>query len=317
MKADRLISILMLLQIHKQLTASELSERLEVSTRTIYRDIDSLSALGIPIFASKGTNGGIKLLGDYKTTLNGMSKSEIQSLFVPTSDKILKDLGIEKLKDNTILKLLGDSSKNQVDEIKSLQNYIYIDMNAWNSPPVETDKEILSSLQDSIWSRTSLKIVYLKPSETKEVILNPLGLVCKKGIWYLVAENMNIIKTYRVTSIKEASSTNTLFKRPDNFNLENYWKLTTESFQSAIPKYKFTFKANPSILNHIKNRQFINITSSVVKEGDVYLDIIFNDIFQGIEFAFGYGGNIEILSPKEAIEELKKKSLEIISLYKR
>ena len=81
MKADRLISILMLLQIHNQLTAKELSKQLEVSIRTIYRDVESLSSLGIPVYADRGINGGIKLLGDYKTSLNGINNNEIFSLF--------------------------------------------------------------------------------------------------------------------------------------------------------------------------------------------------------------------------------------------
>ncbi len=97
MRADRLISILLLLQTNKKLKASELSKKLEVSIRTIYRDVDTLSSIGVPIYADKGMNGGIRLLGDYKTTLTGVSKNELLSLFIPTSDKVLADLGIENL----------------------------------------------------------------------------------------------------------------------------------------------------------------------------------------------------------------------------
>lgn len=146
MKADRLISILMLLQINKQMTANELATKLEVSTRTIYRDIESLSGLGIPIFSDRGTNGGIKLLGNYKTSLTGINQNELYSLFIPAGDKILEDLGVEKLKNSTLLKLLGSSSSNQINEIEKIQNYIYIDMNTWNDNPNYIDKDILSTL---------------------------------------------------------------------------------------------------------------------------------------------------------------------------
>ena len=316
MKADRLISILMLLQIHKQLTASNLAKRLEVSVRTIYRDIESLSSLGIPIFTDRGSNGGIKLLGDYKTTLSGLSNNELYSLFAPISDKILEDLGIEKVHENTLLKLLGGSSQNQIDEIKNFQNYIYIDMQTWSENPIKIDKDILSILQDGIWSHTILKIIYRKPNETKEVILKPLGLVCKRGIWYLIGENNDIIKTYKVINIEYATSTNKSFNRSNDFNLEEYWKLSTDNFKSNIPKYTFTFKVNHSIINHIKERQFINIINTVVESDKIYLDISFEAMFQGVEFAFGYGSDIEIIHPVEAIEELKKKSIEIINLYR-
>lgn len=315
MKADRLISILMLLQIHKQLTASDLAQRLEVSVRTIYRDIESLSYLGIPIFTDRGSNGGIKLLGNYKTTLSGLNRNELYSLFAPTSDKILEDLGIEKVNKNTLLKLLGNSSQNQIEEIKSLQNYIYIDMHTWNENPIKIDKDILSTLQDDIWNHTISKIIYRKATGTKEVILKPLGLVCKRGIWYLIGEHNKVIKAYKVINIEYASSTNESFNRPNDFNLEDYWKLSTGNFKSTIPKHKFTFKVNHSIINHIKERQFINIINTVVKDDKIYVDINFDAMFQGVEFAFGYGKDIEIIHPVESIAELKKKSSEIISLY--
>ncbi len=315
MKADRLISILMLLQIHNQLTASNLAKRLEVSVRTIYRDIESLSSLGIPIFTDRGSNGGIKLLGDYKTTLSGLSNNELYSLFAPISDKILEDLGIEKVHENTLLKLLGGSSQNQIDEIKNFQNYIYIDMQTWSENPIKIDKDILSILQNGIWKHTILEIIYRKPNETKEVILKPLGLVCKRGVWYLIGENNDIIKTYKVINIEYATSTNKSFNRPNDFNLEEYWKLSTDNFKSNIPKYTFTFKVNNSIINHIKERQCINIINTVVESDKIYLDISFEAMFQGVEFAFAYGNDIEIIHPVEAIAELRKKSLEIINLY--
>lgn len=315
MKADRLISILMLLQIHNQLTASNLAKRLEVSVRTIYRDIESLSSLGIPIFTDRGSNGGIKLLGDYKTTLSGLSNNELYSLFAPISDKILEDLGIEKVHENTLLKLLGGSSQNQIDEIKNFQNYIYIDIQTWSENPIKIDKDILSILQNGIWKHTILEIIYRKPNETKEVILKPLGLVCKRGIWYLIGENNDIIKTYKVINIEYATSTNKSFNRPNDFNLEEYWKLSTDNFKSNIPKYTFTFKVNNSIIKHIKERQCINIINTLVESDKIYLDISFEAMFQGVEFAFAYGNDIEIIHPVEAIAELRKKSLEIINLY--
>lgn len=316
MKADRLISILMLLQIHKQLTASDLAKKLEVSVRTIYRDIESLSSLGIPIYADRGSNGGIKLLGDYKTSLSGMNKDELYSLFVPTGDKILDDLGISKVKVSTMLKLLGNSSSEQITEIKNIQNYFYVDMNTWNENPIKVNKDILSTLQHCIWNNTILKIIYRKINDIKEVTLSPLGLVCKRGIWYLVGQHNEIIKTYKVNNIESACSTDVVFNRPGDFNLESYWKSSTVNFKASIPKITFTYKVNASILNHIKERPFISIDNTIVKDDEVYIDIKFDAMFQGIELAFSYGKDVEIIYPTEAIYEIKKKSLEIINLYK-
>lgn len=315
MKADRLISILMLLKVHKQLTAKDLAKRLEVSVRTIYRDIESLSSIGIPIFTDRGTNGGIKLLGDYQTSLSGINKDELYSLFIPTGDKVLDDLGIGKLKDSTMIKLLGDSSTYQINEIKNIQNYIFIDMYTWGENPQKVDTAILSILKEGIWNSKVLNIAYRKINETKDVILNPLGLVCKRGIWYLIGENNEIIKTYKVSNIESALLTDILFDRPKDFNLEKHWKSSTSNFKSSIPKHTFTFKVNPSIVNHIKARQFISISNIVVEDDNIYMDINFDAIFQGIEFAFGYGKDMEIIYPIDARTEIKKKSSEITKLY--
>ena len=316
MKADRLISILMLLKVHKQLTAKDLAKRLEVSVRTIYRDIESLSSLGIPIFTDRGTNGGIKLLGDYQTSLSGLNKDELYSLFIPTGDKVLDDLGIGKLKDSTMIKLLGDSSTYQINEIKNIQDYIFIDMYTWGENPLKVDTAILSILKEGIWNSKVLNIAYKKINETKNVLLNPLGLVCKRGIWYLIGENNEIIKTYKVSNIESALLTDILFDRPKDFNLEKYWKSSTSNFKSSIPKHTFTFKVNPSIVNHIKSRQFISISNIVVEDDNIYMDIDFDAVFQGIEFAFGYGKDIEIIYPIDARTEIKKRSSEIIKLYR-
>jgi len=315
MRADRLISILMLLQIHKKLTASQLSKRLEVSVRTIYRDIDILSGMGVPIVADKGINGGIKLIGNYKTSITGINKNELFSLFLSTGDKILEDLGIEKLKDSTILKILGDSSAEDLKEFENLQNYVYIDMNTWNEPNTSLNTDILSVLQNAIWNSKVLKISYRKTNEIKEVELNPLGLVCKRGTWYLVAINNHIIKTYKVTSIESALLMPHTFTRPTNFNLKSYWIDSTSNFKSLIPKHTFTFKVNPKVLNNIKERQFITISEILHKDDDIYLKIKFDAIWQGVEFAFGYGKSVEIIEPIEAIAEIKRKAQEVIDLY--
>ncbi len=101
----------------------------------------------MPIVTEKGINGGIKLLGDYKTSLTGINKNELLSLFIPTGDKILEDLGVENLKDSTILKILGNSSPNDLKEFENIQNYIYIDMYTWNKPNNIVNTNILSILQ--------------------------------------------------------------------------------------------------------------------------------------------------------------------------
>lgn len=315
MRADRLISILLLLQTNKKLTASELSNKLEVSVRTIYRDVDTLSSIGVPIYAEKGVNGGIRLLGDYKTSLTGINKNELLSLFIPTSDKILDDLGIENLKYSTMLKILGGSAANEIQEFENMQNYIYIDMLPWNEANTTVNTDTLSILQSAVWNSNSLKIEYRKSEEVKEAEVNPLGLICKRGVWYLIAINHDIVKTYKISLIESALRLDRTFTRPKDFNLKNHWIASTHNFKALIPKHRFTFKIQPSILNNIKERPFTSIAETEAYENGLYIKIYFDAIWQGVEFAFSYGKDIQILEPVEAIVEIKRKASEVIELY--
>lgn len=315
MKADRLISILMLLQIHKQLTASELANRLEVSVRTIYRDIDSLSSMGIPIVTDRGNGGGIQLLGEYKTSLTGLKSDEIKYLVMSPSNKVLSDLGIEPPKQSTFLKLLSHASDKQIEEAQNIKDFIYIDMDHWNTSAPPIDLYVMSIIQDSIWSSNKLKILYRKINEKKEVILSPLGLVCKKGTWYLIGINSHIIKIYKVSSIEHASILKDTFIRPSDFNLEEYWRSSTLNFKKLIPKHLFKFKVSESCLNHVKERKFITIKNLDFRDDAIYIDIEFESLWQGIEFAFGYGKDVTVLYPEEAINLIKSKALEVIDLY--
>lgn len=317
MKSERLISILMLLQMHKRLTASELANRLEVSVRTIYRDIDSLSSIGVPIISNRGSCGGIQLLGDYKSSLTGLSNDELKYIVMSPSNKVLSDLGIDMPNESTFLKLLGEASHSQIKEAKNIKDFIYIDMEPWNQSNISINLDIMSSLQSSIWSTKVLKFDYRKMDVIKEVILNPLGLVCKKGVWYLVGDNDNIIKSYKVSSMEKVTILNDTFTRPNNFNLEIYWSTSTSNFLSLIPKYLFKFKVNENILNHIKERKFINIKNINTKGSGIYIDIEFDSLWQGVEFAFGYGSNVKIISPEDAIYLIKSKANEVINLYEK
>ncbi len=315
MRADRLISILILLQSNQKLTASQLSKKLEVSIRTIYRDIDALSSIGVPIYADKGVKGGIRLLGDYKTSLTGINKNELLSLFIPSSDKILADLGIENLKYQTMLKILSDSPNNELEELEKFQNYIYIDMEPWNKTNIEVNTDILTVLQSAIWNTNPLCIKYRKTEGTKEVNLNPLGLVCKRSTWYLIGINNEIIKTYKIINIEEVYVLDETFIRPENFNLKNYWRNSTHTFKALIPKHHFTFKVIPTILNQVMERPFISIKDRIYNEDYVYIKIDFESLWQGIEFAFSFGKDVIIIEPEEAITEMRKKALEIVDLY--
>lgn len=316
MKADRLISILMLLQVHKQLTASELSKRLEVSIRTIYRDIDTISGMGIPIITDRGNGGGVQLLGGYKSSLTGLTSDELKYLAISPSNKILGDLGIESPKKSTFLKLLNGVNSDQRKEVENILEYIYIDMDAWSTSAPSVDLRYMTIIQNAICKSKILEFIYKKTDDFKEVTLKPLGLVCKKGTWYLIGINEGIVKTYKLSSIESVNLIDVVFERPADFSLENYWKESVKNFKQLIPKHLFKFKVTQSAMNHIKERKFINIKDVEYKGNEILVEIEFDSIWKGLEFAFGYGKEVLILQPKEAIYQIKSNAMSIIDLYK-
>src|ERR687894_241918 len=159
MRADRLFSIVLLLQSHRQLTARSLARRLEVSERTIHRDMDALSGAGIPVVAERGTGGGWSLLGEYRTNLTGLNEDEIQSLFVSKpSSRLLADLNLEKAAEGAFLKLLAALPSVYRRGAEQARQRIYVDVKGWNR--AEETVPLLHVLQDAIWHERKLRIAY-------------------------------------------------------------------------------------------------------------------------------------------------------------
>ncbi|MEC1532445.1 YafY family protein [Bacillus haynesii] len=204
MRGDRLISILLMLQAQGQMTAKELAERLEVSERTIYRDMEALSGAGIPVVAERGINGGWSLLDDYQTTLTGLKESEIHALFVPLSEQLLDDLGLTRISEEARNKLIASLPSVYRQNAKDVWNRIYIDTRSWRHK-----KEKAASfevLKEAIWKDQKLKIVYQRADgQTAARIVAPLGLVAKGSNWYLIASKENgEIRNYRASRIQSA-----------------------------------------------------------------------------------------------------------------
>src|SRR5581483_5649644 len=186
MRADRLLSILMMLQIRGQVTARELAQRLEVSERTIYRDIEALSMAGVPVYAERGPGGGCVLAEGYRTNLTGLTEDEVRSLFMPGMTRQLADLGAEKTLDAALLKLLAALPSDHRRDVEHTRQRIFVDTVGWYYSTEVSP--YLHLLREAIWNDCKARIVYRKSNgEVSERVVDPLGLVAKAGIWYMVA----------------------------------------------------------------------------------------------------------------------------------
>jgi len=235
MRADRLLSILLLLQMHARLTARTLAKRLEVSERTILRDMEALGTAGVPVVADRGAGGGWRLVDGYKTNVSGLTDSEIQALFATRPSKLLADLHLDKASDQALVKLLSVLPAVNRRGAELAWQRIHIDVSGWNRSrdPVPH----LPLLQQALWTDRRVRITYDREGCTSERVLDPLGLVAKGATWYLAGRIDGDVRSYRVSRIRDAEILDEPFTRPPDFDLAAFWEKSAETFRERLPRF--------------------------------------------------------------------------------
>jgi|GEM_PF-1093923 len=222
MRADRLLSILMLLQTRGRMTAHDLADKLEVSVRTIYRDLEALSIAGIPIYAERGPGGGCWLMDGYQTKLTGLTEAEVQALFLAAMAGPLTDLGLAKTLDAALLKVSAALPPTARDQAEQMRQRVHLDAAWWYHSDDLTP--ILQTIQQALWRDQKLYLVYLEDDGAwSEQLVEPYGLVAKAHVWYLVGCIYTIQRVFRVARIQAAELTAEPFVRPVDFDLAGYW----------------------------------------------------------------------------------------------
>jgi len=231
MRASRLLSILLILQLRGRATADELAAEFEVSARTIYRDIDQLSAAGVPVYADRGRNGGFALLDGYRTRLTGLSASEAESLFLAGLPTAAQDLGFSEALIGAKLKLLAALPADAREGAERVNTRFYLDPIGWYRASESLD--LLPSIADAVWSSRAIDVEYERWDGLVERSLQPLGLVMKAGVWYLVARADGGARTYRLSNIKRLELREA-FERPAQFDLATFWRENQTRFEASL-----------------------------------------------------------------------------------
>jgi predicted DNA-binding transcriptional regulator YafY len=233
MRAERLLRIVMLLQTRGRVTAAELARELEISTRTVKRDMEALSGAGIPVYATRGGAGGWRLVESYRTSLTGLTTTEALSIVVGHTHGVLADLGLDDPGEGPILKLLETIAPSARSRIDHARQRIHVDDGPWGgraSPPDPT----LVQLQKAIWADRVVRVRY--GTSPTSVRLQPYGLV-RQGSWYLVARRGSELRTYRVSRIHRLQPVDETFERPAGFDLARHWREASKSFVASHPRY--------------------------------------------------------------------------------
>lgn len=320
MRADRLLSLILLLQVHGRRTARELAQQLEVSERTIARDLDVLSGAGVPLVAERGPGGGWRLLEGYRTSLTGMTTPEVQALFLAGVAGPWRDLGLGAALDSVFLKLLAALPTMQRSDAEQARQRLHIDAVPWYRS-AETVPH-LPLLQDAVWQDRRVRLTYGRgegPAFAR--VVEPYGLVVKGNAWYLVAGADGQMRTYRVARMHDAAVLDEHFARDAAFDLAAYWSASVAEFQAGVPRYPLTLRVSPAGLPALPRRlgrtdlATADLAGSPDANGWYTLPLEFDTLEEARAGILQLGASVEVLEPEELRESIREAIGEMAALY--
>ena len=310
MRADRLVTILLTLQVYGSLPTCELARRLEVSPRTIHRDMDVLSGVGIPVFALRGRNGGWSLPDEYRGTVRWLSSDEVRALAVRSPDSMLTALGVADVADAAWLKLVASLPPVHRHEATRVSDRIFLDVETWK--PRHEAVPMLPLLKEAVFAERQMGIRYRDSSgATSTRVIAPLGLVARGTTWYVVADVDDDRRTYRVSRIEAAELTPDSFTRPEGFDLATWWKHSKEELAAKLPTYPVCLRVAPDALEPLRRELRwgrIDTVEPPGPDGWHEVSIMFELLDYALATVLSLGGRAVVLEP-EALREATQQSL--------
>jgi predicted DNA-binding transcriptional regulator YafY len=287
------------------MTARQLAIELEVSERTIYRDIDALSAARVPVYGNRGPEGGYALLDSYRTNLTGLTHDQVRALFMLSIPAPLNDLGVSQELKAALLKLSAALPETHRADREKTQQCIHLDSTRWfedNEPGPH-----LHTIHEAVWQDRKLvikrRLHWGYPSEIEQLV-EPYGLVAKSNRWYLVCAREDRIDVRRVSHLIDVRMTEETFQRPPDFNLAAFWQLSCAEFESSRPYYLVLARIAPHFV-HSLPRYFGNRIRDAVaragppdREGWITLELPYGSLEAARAQILGFGGAVEVVEPE-------------------
>ncbi|MFE3258630.1 helix-turn-helix transcriptional regulator [Nocardia sp. NPDC059091] len=306
MRASRLMSILLLLQTRDRVTAQEIAGQLEVSIRTVYRDMESLSAAGIPVYGDPGHDGGYRLLDGFRAKLELLTTDEAGSLFFAGLPSAAADLGLGAIVTAANLKVMSALPPELRDRAGRVAERFHLDAPGWYSEAEPTPH--LTTVADAVWNERALRFTYIRWATPHLVTrtTEPLGLVLKSGNWYLVGHTATDLRTYRISRIMELEVLPEPVSRPPGFELAAYWAAYLESFDQRRHHHSVlirltaeTFDRLPELLDPATAQAACDSATDPTPTGhrDIRLPIESTD--RAIPDLLRLGAGAEVLAPED------------------
>ncbi len=321
MRADRLLALLMLLQSRGPMTARQLARALEVSERTIYRDVDALTTAGVPIYAEYRQGGGYALLDSYRTNLTGLTGDEVRALFMLSIPSPLRDLGMSEKLRTALLKLVVALPPGHRDDEERVRQRIYLDSTWWFQG--QEAVPYLQTIQQAIWEDRRLSLKYRMDIAGIEIeqIVDPYGLVAKAGVWYLIYARNGALRANRIAHLYDVQVLDDSFTRLPGFDLATFWKAWCTEFELRRPSYLVTLRVAPHFARELPRRFDQRVRAEIVQvgqpdgEGWVTLRLPFESLEAARQRILSLGRSVEVLEPEPLRLSVQDFAAQIVSLY--
>ncbi|MGK5533073.1 helix-turn-helix transcriptional regulator [Streptomyces sp. URMC 129] len=322
MRAARLIKMVLLLQTRRMMTAAELAAELDVSERTVARDVLALSEAGIPVYADRGRTGGYRLIGGYRTRLTGLGRSEAEALFLSGVPSALRDMGLADAASAARLKVSAALLPELRDAHVSAAQRFHLDAPGWWQPP-ETP-ELLPAVAEAVWDDLVLRVRYRRrDGATVERELEPYGLVLKAGTWYLAARTAGDHRVYRVARFETATTDGTRFTRDETFDLPAFWTDRAAAFARSILRTEVRLRLTPAgtrRLRHVTDRAAADeaLTTAGPPDGTGRVTVTLAVESEDVAHTqlMSLGPEAEVLSPPALRERLATAAERMAALYR-
>ena len=320
MRSSRLVSILMLLQARPRVTARELAGELEVSLRTVYRDVEALAAAGIPVYAEQGRAGGYRLVDGYRTRLTGLTEDEALSLFVVGLPGPAADLGLSAEAASAERKLLAALGPSQRVRAGRLRDRFSLDTSAWYHPAEQP--AYLAPLATAVLEDRVVDVAYRRWEAPREVErrLAPYGLVLKNGTWYLAAACDGAVRTYRVSNILRLTATGERFERSADFVLGDFWREHLDAFDRRRLSRTAVLRLSPGLVASLPDLSDAALRRAVEgvapdPDGWTTVELPIEDDEMAARQLLPHAGGVEVVSPTSLRELLVAKARAVLDTY--
>ncbi|MGK8464002.1 helix-turn-helix transcriptional regulator [Nocardia cyriacigeorgica] len=312
MRADRLVATLLLMQNRGRVTAAEIATELEVSVATARRDLEALSAAGIPVYPQSGRGGGWQLIGGARTDLSGLTAGEARALFLLAGPSA----GAQPEAKAALRKLVRALPQTFRGEAEAAADAVVIDPSRWGATERALPAEV-RTLQRAVVQRNKVRLDYrTRTGERFERLVDPLGLVDKDGIWYLVAGTERGRRTYRVDRIGDMAVTDEPAERPADFDLAQAWEQVVDEVERHRSTVAATVLISDRLLPILRDQQGRHcVVDGPVDDGRIRVRITAPTAWMVAQQLAGWGDSIEVLGPDEVRAELARIGAALVGRY--